>query len=141
MRESEYTRDFDSSGQIIDVPLDLSSQVASSLIEVVAPTGEHEMTDYINFAEELDDGEAQALAIAKNRNFTLLTDDKKAINIAARMDVGVTTITTAMVVRQWQEQANVTDEELRKVLARIEQLARFSPRRGTPDWIWWNSKR
>ena len=135
--ESEFTREYGPDGIPIDVPLDLLPLVDSGLLRMARPESEAEIEDYVSFAAEIDDGEAQALAIAKNRQFVLLTDDRKAIRMANRPDVAVTTITTVAVLRQWQERSGTDKADLRKVIERIQALARFIPRRDSPEHAWW----
>ena len=91
----------------------------------------------MQFATEIDDGEAQALAIAKSRGYTLLTDDRKALRIARRPDVAVATVTTVGVLQDWQAHRSPTVAELRVVIERIQTLARFAPNKDSPDRTWW----
>jgi predicted nucleic acid-binding protein len=53
----------------------------------------------VNFATEVDDGEAQSLAIAKHRGFVFLTDDRKAVKVAQRPDVAVRTTSTPNILQ------------------------------------------
>jgi predicted nucleic acid-binding protein len=136
-RESEFTREYGPDGIPIEVALDLRALFDSGLLRVARPENDAEMADYVSFATEIDDGETQALAIAKNRRYALLTDDRKATRIANRPDVGVPTITTATVLREWQERSGARKTDVRKIVERIQELARFIPRRGSPEQAWW----
>jgi hypothetical protein len=135
--ESEFTREYGADGVPTEVPLDFHPLVESGLLLVARPQTDAELADYVDFAAEIDDGEAQALALAKHRNYILLTDDRKATRIANRPDVGVTTITTVSVLQEWQQHVGVAQAELRNVITRIQVLARFSPRKDSPDLLWW----
>jgi len=136
-RESEFTREYTESGAIIEVPLDLGPHIQSGLLQVARPETADELANYVQFATQIDDGEAQALAIAKSRGYTLLTDDRKALRIARRPDVAVATVTTAGVLRDWQAHRSPTVAELRVVIERIQTLARFAPNKDSPDRTWW----
>ncbi len=136
-RESEFTREYGPDGIPIDVPFDLTFLIDSRVLRVARPESDAEMEDYVSFATQIDDGEAQALAIAKNRGFLLLTDDRKATRMANRPDVAVTTITTVAVLREWQERSGTHKTDIRKIIERIQVLARFIPRRDSPEHAWW----
>lgn len=137
LSESEFTREYGPEGNTIDVPLDMPALIQSGLLSVVRPETDTELADYVAFAGEIDDGEAQALALAKHRNYILLTDDRKATKIAQRADVQVTTITTVNILREWQEHTGVNRAALRQIINRIQFLARFSPRKDSADLRWW----
>lgn len=141
LKEAEYTREYRSDGQPIPVPLDFSKLIESRVIHVVTPTSDEELDDYLAFASEVDDGEAQALAIARHRGFTLLTDDHAAMRLAARPEILVPTISTARVLQMWADSYPQNVRKLPGVIARIEELARFSPRRSSPDYAWWHAQR
>ena len=47
-----------------------------------------EVEDYVGFATETGVGEAQALAIAKYRNYVLLTNDNPATKFAQQSNLG-----------------------------------------------------
>jgi hypothetical protein len=67
----------------------------------------------------------------------LLTDDRKAIRLASRPDVAVATISTVDVLRVWAALSPENAMRLGEILRRIENLARFSPRKDSPDYRWW----
>ena len=61
--------------------IDLQQFIDRGILEVLAVTSETEKLRYIEIALELDDGEAESIAIAEARSLALDTDDKKARNI------------------------------------------------------------
>lgn len=115
----------------------LSAQVGKSR----TGTNSSELADYIEFSQELDDGEAQALALARHRGMVLLTDDRKALRLAQRPDINVPTMTTAQLLREWGECNQANAFRLPDVRTRVEELASSAPRRGSPDADWWQQKR
>lgn len=133
--ESQYTRELGEGGAPRLLLLDLKLEVEAGVLCRARPESESELDDYVSFAIELDDGEAQALAIAKNRGFILLTDDKKAGRLAAEMSI--VTITTPNVLRDWAERAPERKVRLPEIVRRITTLARFSPPAESPDYEWW----
>ncbi len=135
--ESEKTREYDDNHVPQEQPMLLQPFVDSGLLHSVGPDSEAEQADFLVFAQELEDGEAQALALAKHRGFVLLTDDKKARKIAERDDVGVATVSTVDVLREWIVLAEIERPDVRNVLGRIRELAHFMPPKNTADLEWW----
>lgn len=135
--ELEYTREFGPDGMPVLVPLDMAALQRSGGFSVCGPQAANEIEDYVSFAAEVDDGEAQALAIAKHRGWVLLTDDEKAKKIAALPDVCVATRTTADILRTWSLQNPDNEKRLPTVISRITRLARFRPPADSPDHGWW----
>jgi len=135
--EAERTREFDASGEMVWLTLDLQPFTRSGLLVQAHPQTEQEIADYVEFAGEVDDGEAQALAIAKNRGFAILTDDHKAALLARYAEVPV--ITTPILLRQWADRDPAKAARLKDIVRRISTLARFNPRADSPDRNWWLS--
>jgi predicted nucleic acid-binding protein len=135
--ESQLTREYDEHHEPQDRELVLQPFVQSGLIQVIAPETDEEFSSYIEFAQLIDDGEAQAIALAKHRALTLLTDDRKALKLAHRPDVGINTISTVDVLREWIERGAIEIADVRNTLTRIRELARFAPAKNTADLTWW----
>jgi predicted nucleic acid-binding protein len=125
--ELEYTREYGPDGSPVLVPLDMDALQKIVGFSVSRPKSSVEMEDYVSFAMEIDDGEAQALTIAKHRGFILITDDEKAKKVAALPDVHVTTCSTADVLRGWSTLDPQNEKRLYTVIPRITRLARFRP--------------
>ncbi len=93
---------------------------------------------YVNFASQLDDGEAMTLAIAINRNFELVTDEKKARRLYREATGSEDSLKcTSQLIRQWAERTGISGEQLKMILLKIQQRARYHP----PNWDanndWW----
>ena len=138
LNETEFTREFGPDGTPVMVPLDMNALTQLGLWLPARPETEKEIEDYVNFASEVDDGEAQALAIAKHRGFVLLTDDRKAVGLAQRPDVAVRTTSTPNILQFWGQLDCANEARLHEVVRRIAVLARFSPRKDSPDYEWWS---
>lgn len=135
LREALFIRAKDEHGEVVKVPIEAQSLVEEGLIrhtDVVAP---EEMELYVRFAGALDDGEAMALAIAKQRAWELASDDAKAIRCAIAHDVEV--VTTPEILRAWAAAAKASPAEIADVLHRIEFGAHFLPNRRSPAYEWW----
>ena len=137
LKETEYTREYGPYGVMALTPFDIQELARAGLLLPERPETEAEIEDYVNFACEVDDGEAQALAIAKNRGFVLLTDDRKATRVAQRPDVSVRVTSTPKILQKWAELDAGNEMRLPEVIARIAALARFSPRMDSPEYEWW----
>lgn len=140
LSEAQFVGQFQPDGAIERVPIDFAALQKSHLVASVKPESDAEKSDYVDFSTELDDGEAQSLAIAKHRSFTLLTDDRKAIRIAQSPEVNVSVLTTPQILRQWSALNPANATRVPEILSRIQTLARFSPRRDSPDAEWWQEQ-
>ena len=115
--------------------IDLEAVVSTGTVQICSLAGENEHGLYIEFALSLDDGEAMALAIAKNRKWTLATDDRKA-RVKAQ-SVGVAIVTTPELVQRWAAGTAYSETQIADTLRRIETLARFAPAEDSDAAFWW----
>jgi len=136
-KESLYLNQYDdeSMKRIGRMKVDLMPLLANdSLVLCKLETGE-EYERYLYFAERLDDGEAEALALALSRNWTVATDDKKAVRIAG--EHGIKTISTLQIVMHWVKKNRVGKKELQEVMTAIHRLASFFPSPRLPGYDEW----
>jgi len=115
--------------------IELASAVSTGTVQICAPADDAEQALYVEFALSLGDGEAMALAIAKNRGWKVATDDRKAR--AEAEAAGVVVVTTPELVQRWATQTASSSLEVAKALRRIETLARFVPASDSPAARWW----
>jgi predicted nucleic acid-binding protein len=115
--------------------IDLAAAVSAGTVHICDPVDDVERGLYVEFALNLDDGEAMALAITKNRGWTLATDDRKARKKADA--VGVPVVTTPELVERWATRVGCSEETLATALGRVEALARFVPPGDSPGAEWW----
>jgi len=135
--EAEYTREYDGKGGKYVVPVDIGRFLESGMLNPVKPETDAEFVDYVSFAMEIDDGEAQAIAIAKSRNYVLLTDDRRAANFARRIDVGVRVISTPEILKAWADRSGDNEARLFEIIPRIAELAKYSPAPDATLSAWW----
>lgn len=135
--ESIYLRATDSSPTPDEVRLD--PLIKSRCLTVYGLSGDTEQTLYVDYAADLDDGEAMTLALACSRGFAIATDDRKARRIflqetgdSARL------LSTAQILRAWSKKTGLTSGELKKLLLEVSRRGRFSPHSGDPDFSWWS---
>jgi predicted nucleic acid-binding protein len=115
--------------------IELTPSITKGAVQICSPANDAEHALYVEFALSLGDGEAMALAIAKNRGWKVATDDRKARNKAEA--VGVSVVTTPELVRRWASETARSTAEVAMALRRIETLARFSPAENSPAAKWW----
>ena len=120
------------------VRIDVGPVVKAGLVATCAPTDGPETDLYVLLAQDLDDGEAMALAIAKSRGWVLATDDRKARRRAE--ELGVRTWTTPELMRRWAERMRHPKRVVADALRRIESLARFTPASASPEAKWWREQ-
>ena len=138
-RESMSIRQVDpaDTSLLIPLPIDISPEISKGLIRECRLETKEEIESYVNFAVEVDDGEASSLAIAKSRKWIVATDDRKAIRLAS--ESGIAVITTPELIERWVKNTKPTDDEIRRTIRAIERFAKFRPRRGNPLHDWWSS--
>lgn len=121
--------------KLVKMPLDLGPYFKGGVLMESDVEGEEETDLFVQFAARLDDGEAACLAIARNRGWTLATDDRPATKLAGQ--VGVPVLTTAQLVADWAEGAKADKAEIATALSNIRILAKFAPRPNSSGASWW----
>jgi predicted nucleic acid-binding protein len=135
--EALFVREFDASGAMIKVTLDASAVVAQGRLNVLSLGTTQEYASFIEFAAELDDGEAQALALALHRKRVLVTDDRPAIRVAGGPGVAVGTVGTPELLRAWANADPKRRARLPEVVRRVAMLGSFQLRKTSPHYEWW----
>lgn len=113
--------------------------VAAGLLDVLQPESEQEVGTYIDFAADLDDGEAMTCALAIHRGYDIATDERKAIRILAERAPQVVVHTTSSLVRWWSEVGHADPQAIRRALNAIQVRGRFRPGKTDPHLSWWES--
>lgn len=97
---------------------------------------EAELERFVHLAARLDDGEAECLAIAKERNWVVATDDRLALSVARELEVAVTS--TSKLIQAWAAGTGASDARIRDILMSIQQFARYAPIEESADGQWWH---
>lgn len=118
----------------------VDSLVQKGVFRICELENQLEESLYVNYASQIDDGEAMSIAIAEVRGYKLATDDRKArrvfleaIGDASRL------FFTSDLIRQWTKQETISNEVLKVVLMDIRQRATFLPPKTDPNFHWWMS--
>lgn len=125
-----------------------SSQPGADALEALAGTGHlsirgiesgRERSAFVRFAVDLDDGEASVCALALVHAGTVATDDRKALRLLSRPEVGVPTVQTPELLHHWARLSRADPARTRAALRAIRDRGRFYPRRDAPFFDWWES--
>jgi len=76
----------------------------------------------VRYSEQVDDGEAQTLAVGATQRVVVLTDDGRAIRYAATL--GITTTTTLDIIKAWT--AHVEPAQVRLALRAMRSRANYA---------------
>ena len=117
--------------------VDLQPLVLAGRLDIWRPESEAEYVSLVNFAAELDDGEAMTCALALHRGAAVVTDDRKTLNLLPRLAPPVSALTTSQVIRSWTESSRIDRATLQAVLIDIQARARFTPGKYDPLVGWW----
>jgi hypothetical protein len=117
-------------------PVDLTPLLETGLLQAVELEVVEQAT-FVEFARDLDDGEAHTAAVAVHRRLHVVTDDRRALRALAALSPPVPVLTTPDWVKEWADTGAVAPDVLADTLRRIQISARFSPRRTHPLRNWW----
>jgi hypothetical protein len=123
-------------GQFLKVAVDLSSLIASGMLQVCGPNDKTEQDRFVHYAARFrSDGEAMCIALAEGRGWSLASDDRKAIRVAGQ--AGLTVVSCPVLVKQWADATKPDQATLLRVLRDIEVLAQFKPNATMSEHRWW----
>lgn len=94
---------------------------------------------FMEFATQLDDGEAATCALSVQRGYDVMTDDKKARRLLAATHSKVRCIGTLEVMKAWSDGGQKDHLVIAKALRDIQERANFIPPRQSPLRSWWES--
>jgi predicted nucleic acid-binding protein len=115
------------------VRIDRELLTASGLSTLEIELGEEELVAYVGHASQVDDGEAQAIAVAQARQLPLLSDDNGAIRLAAMLNIEVET--TLDLSRAWSEgKGGIL---VRDAMRSLRRRANYAPPRSHPLRKWY----
>ena len=117
------------------VRVDRDLLIASGLRTLETELREEELAAYVGHASQVDDGEAQAIAVAQARQLPLLSDDNGAMRLAALLNIRVET--TLELSHAWSEgQSSIV---VRDAMRSLRRRANYAPPRSHPLRKWYLS--
>jgi hypothetical protein len=115
----------------------LSPLVENELLTVASLDSENEKIDFLNFAYEIDDGEAATGSIAKHRNWCIGTDDSSAISFFKRQSPQLQVVTTPELIKAWVEIVGPPQAAVTSLIENIQRRANYKPSSRHPLYEWW----
>ena len=128
--EALYLHDEDGHGRPVRTPVELAAFAIVELPDTSLET-------YVALAADCDDGEAASLALATDLRCSVVTDDRKALRLAAERVPPVPVISTAALMHELALARGWSTGELRERLRAIEARANFMPPARDPLAEWW----
>lgn len=130
-----------------DIPVDLSGVKNNGLLIVTKPQPGVEAQDAVNFANAMstkkpgkNTGEAICGAIAKSRNWTMITDDVNATDFLTGQGLGNNLATTLHIIECWSNSNSIASNVVKHCLELIRVHARYGPPpKVHPLLAWWLS--
>ena len=119
----------------------LQPLITSGLLRVVAPETEEELSTLVNFAVHLDDGEAITGAIAFHRNWSIASDDGKALRFFGQHAPHIQLVTTPELIKHWVDTIHPPADVIRAALRNVRIRARYEPHRTHMLYDWWQKCR
>lgn len=136
--EVQYVRQHDPAqpGAVVKEPADLTALIASGLLTVCSPQGQHEADRFTHYATLFrSDGESMCLALAESRGWVVATDDKRALRVARQ--AGLAVVSCPGLLKRWADATAPDQATLQKALLDIQILAQFQPTPTMPEYAWW----
>jgi len=135
--ESIYLRATDLNAPPEQVKLD--AYIESNRLRVFELSGDEEKELYVDYATELDDGEAMSLALVYSRGFSMASDDRKARRLFTE-EIGdlKRLLSTSQILKEWSEKVGLNPVELKGVLTEVSRRGRFFPNSGDTHFAWWS---
>jgi hypothetical protein len=118
--------------------VDLQPFIDCGLLIVVSPKTEAENITFVNFAAVIGgDGEAVTGAIALHRNWSIGSDDRKAIAFFRQNTPQLQVITTPELIKYWVDIVNPPRDAVSVALQRVRMCARYEPNLTHKLYDWW----
>lgn len=128
-----------------DIPIDLTRVKSNGLLLITKPREGAEALDAVNFASAMstktpgkNTGEAITGAVAKSRNWTMVTDDVAATDFLAKQGLANRLTTTLHVIKFWSQSDNPACGDVQQALDNVRLYARYGPPpQNHPLLSWW----
>lgn len=135
--ESIYLRATDLNAPPEEVKLD--AYLESKHLTALELSSDEEKELYVDYATQLDDGEAMSLALVYSRGFSMASDDRKARRLFTE-EIGdlKRLLSTSQILKEWSEKARMNTAEVKQVLTDVSRRGRFFPNSGDAHFDWWS---
>jgi predicted nucleic acid-binding protein len=135
--ESIYLRATDLNAPPEEVKLE--AFLESNRLAVFELSSDEEKELYVDYATQLDDGEAMSLALVYSRGFGMASDDRKARRLFTE-EIGdlKRLLSTSQILKEWSEKAGMNTAEVKQILTDVSRRGRFFPNSGDTYFEWWS---
>ena len=135
--ESIYLRATDLNAPPEEVKLD--AYLESNRLTAFELSSDEEKELYVDYATQLDDGEAMSLALVHSRGFSMASDDRKARRLFTE-EIGdlKRLLSTSRILKEWSEKAAMNTADVKQVLTDVSRRGRFFPNSGDTHFDWWS---
>jgi predicted nucleic acid-binding protein len=126
--------------QPIREPIKLNPYVSTGLLQIVTIESEDEAETVATLSARIrDPGEVITGAIAINRNWGMVIDDRRARRVIQEVAGHVQLIYTLELVQHWAELNGVHADVITTTLQNIRHQATYKPHSGHPCHQWWQN--
>jgi predicted nucleic acid-binding protein len=135
--ESIYLRATDLNAPPEEVKLE--AFLESNRLTVFELSSDEEKELYVDYATQLDDGEAMSLALVYSRGFSMASDDRKARRLFTE-EIGdlKRLLSTSQVLKEWSEEVGMNTADVKQILTDVSRRGRFFPNSADPYFEWWS---
>lgn len=114
--------------------------IKEGLVLIVDFESEEEAETFINYTAQMkDEGESATFAIAFHREWSVATDDKRAISFLKKEAPHIQIISTLEAIEHWSRKSNIDSATLKSALSAIRVRAKYQPPRNHPLLSWWEN--
>lgn len=114
--------------------------VEAGLLKIVDVETEQEAESVVSLtAQRLDRGEAITGAIALHREWTLVTDDRKARAVIGQRAQHLQLLFTLELVKHWSDLNAIRPNDLSVTLQNVRRLGFYTPHKQHPLYQWWHA--
>ena len=137
--EAKYIRgDRKTDGTREKVPIDLSPYINKRLLKFVNLENEQEAQTVTHLAKKIRGrGEIETAAIAINRQWGMVIDDRRARNLFQSEASNIQILSTLDLVRYWETSQQVKPLDVQNVVQNMEAYSSFFPKQSDPNYEWW----
>jgi hypothetical protein len=134
--EALTIRSFDSDAE---EPIDLQPFIEAGLLIIASLNSGAEEITFVNFAAEVDDGEAITGALAFHRDWAVGSDDGAAIDTFRRLAPRQQIVTTPELIKHWVDSASPPRKAIADTLRAVRHRGKYGPGRDHFLHDWWQS--
>lgn len=117
--------------------IDLDPLLSCGLLAITSPESDNEKETFVNLTYTMKDGDAITGAIAITRNFTIATDDRRAIAQLRQRAPDLAVISTLDILKHWVDTANPPLHDVQQTINNIRIYASYMPGQNHPLYTWW----